>query len=415
MLKLKIPRFSLTGMIRVLYISVLTLLLMLPQFLYSMSIVQVIILAMPLIMGLVLRYKKNQKRIFTILLFLAGMFFFRYCVNTFLQLKPAMNLSIITLYTLIPALCFFALAESDVEPWERKTVVLITVIGAAVVLVNTFLVFQVMPTVARMLARGDNSEEEIQLLRQMNIGGFGFSYAIGILIPYVALWIKRSTGTKRGVFCALYAVLFLFGLKTQYTTLILLAVAFSMYVFQRGKKITIGKLLVFAAAGLGVFFLPNIFAYLGEHIQLETLACHFKDLAYSLAGGASSSSRKMLALNALKVFASAPIFGADLTDPQVNYILNHSHSNYLGILGGGGVIGTTVYIGLFLFIIREIKREIPTFRDFRVIYLMYFVLGFLNPNTSPEISISIFLLIPLIELITERNGRKNGNTAEVGN
>ena len=87
-----------------------------------------------------------------------------------------------------------------------------------------------------------------------------------------------------------------------------------------------------------------------------------------------------------------------MLDSYNAYIVNHGHSTYFPILASNGIIGLGMLFVTTFYIMRSIYLKIRTNRMNVIIFIMYVVLGFLNPTHNAfEVSVSVFLLIPLIE------------------
>jgi O-antigen ligase len=254
------------------------------------------------------------------------------------------------------------------------------------------------PTIARNLASGKVDDEYINSMRMQNVGGYGFSYAVGMFIPYIAIRIVRSTGKIRFVFIALYIALFVYALFCQYTTLLFIVIAFSTIVFIWGSKNTLTKSVLLFVSLLVLINMSGIFKFLGNHIPLASLAYHLKNLYISMSTGEETNSRLLAVKRCLGLFRQHPFFGVNMLDGYNAYIVNHGHASYFPIMASNGAIGLSLLLIMTFVIIKNIYAKINDNKMIVLIYIMYIILGFLNPTHNAfEISVVIFLLIPSIE------------------
>lgn len=392
MKKLSISKTAFSALYAIFVIAIL----LLPKYVYGLSYMQNIILSAPLFLWAFLWDQKFLKKFVIIVGILGVISAFRFCFNTGFHFGMAVNLAIVSYVAFIPYFTFESLANA--KQIEKNVVIFVAFVLFAYVMINTWKEFAVNPTVARLLARGTQDDVELQLLRDSNVGGFGFSYAVGMFAPYVALWITRTTGIKKACFILLEIILLVYCVYTQYTTLILFAVVFSALIFFLKTKNRVMVILIALFAVLALLYLEDIFYLLGSKLQLKSLSEHLMGIASFLGGGDIGSSRGELATNALKLFITDPIVGVDLTDSRNLYIVNHSHSTYTGILPSGGIVGFGLYACVLFLIVRNIITKMPSGNDILPVLLMYIILGAFNPITLADITVAVLLIIPLCEL-----------------
>ena len=379
------------------YIVAIVALLVLPMLKYNVKYILVILFTVPFVAVYMLKKRKSAIVFFGFLLTLVSFFIFNFLVNTPLNINASINMSILLYMCFIPFFIFDYLVNSD-SVWEIRLVIIGTVAIFVFVMIMTSIAFIDDPTIARSLASGRTDDEYINSMRMQNVGGFGFSYAVGMFIPYIAIRIVRSSGNIRFVFIALYIALFMYALFCQYTTLLFVAIAFSTVIFIWGSKNALTKSILLFVSLLVLINLTGIFKFLGNHIPFTSLAYHLKNLYISMSTGEETNSRLLAAKRCIGLFRRNPFFGANLLDRYNSYIVNHGHSTYFGILASNGIAGLGILLFATVSIMRSIYVKTNPNKMNIIIFIMYIVLGFLNPTHNAfEISVVVFLLIPLIE------------------
>ncbi len=409
---MKLKDLSLQNMVFTVYSIFVLSILILPRLQYTTSYVELFVLSFPLIAFACLLDFSVLKRIYPIFVYLGLMFIFRAICNTWGNLSAALNLSFV-LYLGLLGYFLFEAAQKMNNDVLLKIIIAAALLMFCIIAINTFRELAIRPGVARLLARGTQDDKIINALRMKNVGGFGFSYAVGMFIPYVASLIIRSKGLLRAAFIALLIILFVYIFNTQYTTLLLLASVFTIFVFFINIKKPSSKLIAIFLIIILLFSLKHIFLFLAENIKLTALSSRFEDIYITLSGGESDSSRWQLQADAFKLFFQNPLFGADLNDAQNLYIVNHSHSTFSGILAGGGIAAFLCYFGILYFAMNNIKRMLPSFKNIQPVFLHLLILSLLNPINSFEILLVVYLIIPAIELLFNKRMERKKHGEEV--
>ncbi|MCH5191178.1 MAG: hypothetical protein J1F23_03345 [Oscillospiraceae bacterium] len=393
---MNLRRISVKSVLLIVYSTILLALLILPHYKYSVTYMVIILASAPFVFAYAICDLHILRKIGFIFVWLAIIALLRFMWNTPFYISGAVNTSII-LYLCILAYFIFEILMMRDNRREIFWVIVITCFMLALIGFNTFREFASNPTVARLLANGTTEDEYINLLRSKNVGGFGFSYCIGMLTPYIAMRVARAKWKNKIPGILLLGLLLVFIFYTQYTTLLLLSVFFTACAFVTKSNNMIFKITFLIIFAIVLLELKDIFLYLTIHVKLENLASHFNDLYIMMTSGKSSSSRTELYGNAFALFLKNPILGADLTDASNAYIVNHAHSTFFGMLAGGGIVGTGIYYGIFFKVIKNIKSALGDIKDIFPVFIMFFVLSFLNPVSHFEINIVVFMLIPLFE------------------
>ncbi len=394
---------KINNIITALYFIFLIALLVLPVLKYSVKYLYIIAASLPFMALYCMQKRKNLSVLYLFLVSLVLFFAFGFLMNTPLDVNSSINFSVVSYLCFLPYFMFDYSVSKKNEP-EIKLIIILTLLLFAFIMVRTFIAFSVDPLVARRMAMGTNENEYVNELRSKNFGGFGFSYAVGTLIPYVAVKIMRSTGRSKFGFIVLFVMLFVYCILTQYTTLIMLAIVFSTIVFIKESKGFVTKLILTAIAVTIIISFTRIIGFLGNHIPLQELAYHFKLMYITLTTGEETTSRMYYMRRCFSLFRSHPFFGVNMLDSYNSYIVNHGHSTYIPILASHGLIGTGLYIGITVMFMKSIIAKLRSDKTLWIVFASYLVLGILNPNNSFEISVVVFLLIPLMEFYSMNKG-----------
>ncbi len=393
---MKEKTLSFEGVILCLYSIILIAIFILPYLKYNTTYKLDFFLTIPLLIYICFRYPLILKENVSILISIIFIGILSILVNYWMGIVRAINTSII-IY-----LCIFSYFICEVFNFrdnitEIRIIVLTIVVLLMIICFNTYKELELNPGVARLLAYGTIENEEINLYRFSNVGGFGFSYALGMINPYFIIIALNNKGLIKVISILFWLITYLFCIKLQYTTLIFLITFFSICItVQKIKELSIRLIIIFISF-LILIILPSVLVYLSEHIQYITLAQHFQDIGYALQGEELNSSRQQIYSNLIIMFLNNPLFGCDLSDYNNMCIINESHSTFLGYLAGYGIIITGLFIYIYYKIFNCVLKLKFINNDIKWIYIMFIVCGVLNPITAFEINVVILLLIPMME------------------
>ena len=375
------------------YVMALISLVLIPSLKYTVSYVSIVLFSAPLVI-LALVEGKIYRKVFAINMVLLGITFLcTFVFNYRGNISGVLNVVVSTYLYILPLLiCQYLIDIND-----KVLIKWISVSVCAILLYMLIVTFSALaedPKIARLLAYGTDDDPYINYYRMRNVGGFGFCYCLCMLPPYLTSIINKVRKNEKKFVIAALVILLTFSVYSQYTTFVFLSVGAIFYVILTQGKWSVKKaaVLMFLLAVL-VYFKPLMWL-LANNIKFTSLATHFYDLYYILEGEEDSTRWSIYKAN-IVLFLHNPIFGADLTEHYNNYLYTKAHSLLFGRLSGGGVVGFGCYTGFiatawyYLAKIKKMKKLIP-------VLMAYIILAFINPVT-PEISVSAFLLIPLIE------------------
>lgn len=305
----------------------------------------------------------------------------------------------------VPALWgVFALRYSTLK--QKKLFLFLFAILLLYILLNTTAALKENPMIARELAQNkQDSSSEINAFRRNNVGGFEFSYMMGIVtlcLAEVALKAKkllvRLLSAMAAFFCFSYII------QTMYTTLLVLTFIGVVVLIFFNFKSPLSKFLLIIAALVILFFIGDIFALLGEVFPSESVL-HEKFVNLSRAvsekDATITGSRPERIAASLENFVQHPVFG--------RYDLSSSpHSTVFGCLETYGIVGFGLLVFVFVKMTRTVLGGIKDIGGDRKLFytvLIYLIaLAFLNPvNYVFELTIAAFFIVPMVcEFIGEQ-------------
>lgn len=298
-----------------------------------------------------------------------------------------------TLCFFIPGLIFLSYQKKREEKPARfvsNASLILLVLG----IINTYLVLRMYPLASRILASGSI---ESNYFSKMGAGGYGYVYAIALLIPcllYIALENKRI----RILFFILTLFVIILLLKASYTIALFigfLGVVFSLLARKKWHfyLLTVLALVTFLfitndQIGRIMVYVANLF---GEGTVLSR---KFLDVSkYFLSGiiGSSSSGRLAVYLNTLDAIKQSPVFGA-----MTSGVDGAKHTSWPDLYATYGVFSM---FPIFLHILIQ-KAIYETINHrykiaYGVVLALFWFLGFFNPvHTQLVIGFTVYLLVP---------------------
>lgn len=208
-----------------------------------------------------------------------------------------------------------------------------------------------MSTIGIMRIGAENLGEE------WNANYIGINMALSSFMSFVLFKVEKKQFLK-----IFYIVtIFLFGLITILTgsrkALFLLLFTISMYILLNSTKNKFSKLIIILLSGLTTLYLvmniPFLYNVLGSRI--DSLLANFNG-----QGKVDSSTLHRLEMieYGKYLFSQKPILGYGINNFRTLYgsmtgWYTYSHNNYIDLLTGVGLVGTTIYYLGYLYIIRK--------------------------------------------------------------
>lgn len=375
-----------------LYVMVIIALLLVPSLKYDFKYAQVVMLSLPLIAIAFIEGKTFRKALLINVILLFVTFMSYYVINVRGNLGQAQGLLVtMYLFTLPYLICQYLIDIKDTV--LMKWICIATCGILAYIMIVTFREYAYDPTISRKLASSVIDPYIISQIKK-NIGGFGFCYCLGMFAPYLTSVIGRVKGKQKFVAMASLLFILVFSVFSQYTTLILLSVISIFYVILTQGKMSVKKVITLVLFIVITLSFRKILLFLANNVGLSTLSNHFYSLYYIL-GGEEDFGRWSLYKANFILFLQNPIFGADLTVHYNEYLVDHAHSTAFSRMSGGGIIGFGGFVGFIASAWYYLTKK-SSMRYLIPVFVVYILLSILNPVT-PEISITAFLIIPLIE------------------
>lgn len=397
-------QINIKNIIIAVYYFAMVCLLVLPNYLYNVKQIREVLFSLPVILLGLFFCRKGFRNTVMIAVSLSLIFVFSFIVNSRFQSTQPISFLFTTYLCFFPFFMFDYATEND-KYFVRAVIVLTSAVFIYVIL-RTMKELALNPFVARMLATGNNDDPYIKYLRNKNIGGFGFSYAVSMFIPYVSVKAATTKGKIRVLLFALLVALFIFGFYVQYTTLIILSFISCLLIFIIHSKNKIVKLALIIFGFAVLLEINPILKYLAYNLPFKSLADHFASIYMSLTEGEEATSRIKATKTCISMFLHHPFFGVDMTNSYNAYKLNHGHSTYFPMLASKGIFGTGLYAFALYQIMKSIIRKIGEYKAVLPVFITYIILGFLNPNQTSDISIAVFFIIPLIEFSLNRKKKE---------
>lgn len=271
-----------------------------------------------------------------------------------------------------------------------------------IILINTLQALAADPWIARMLAQGTStSSNQLNAYRLRNVGGFEFSYMMGI-ITLCFVWLALNA-SKRWVKIAgviLTILGFYYILQCQYTTLLLLTfLGTVLLLFRRARSWKVRILLLIGCVALIIGFVPLLY-YLSDLFAGSLLSSKFLQIAEAFTNQDVNElgRRPELIAQSLQDWLKSPIFGGYYEGGD--YQNSNAHSLVFSILGQNGVIGIGLWSWIFARSWKTVRRVMeektlsPELFDIAMVFLL--ALSFLNPiGYVFEVTIAVFLIVPL--------------------
>ena len=395
----------------VLYMIGVILVYVLPYFKYTISYE---IAALLLLISFPFLFFGGSKQRYLCILFgcsvLFGLLYF--IVKIPGDLKESINEVIRNLRFYLPAsLGFYAVKKCK---YKSKTIIL-----SCFLLTVLFVMFVTIsalfdnPMLARALAEGVTISENTAAYRLSNVGGFEFSYMIGILtLVFVYFFVKSARKGLKWISLIAAVVCFLYIVESQYTILLILTTMFSLILLLWRRSYVLLKVILMLGLILLFLNLDSFFAYLSQHLKQQMLAEKFSWLADYYSGNSNQDvlhSRPELYLDAFFDFCKSPVWGSATESSD------RAHSYVLGLLSSGGLIGLCCYLKIFLEAKKHIENCLLQLKKdttlFKYACWYCFLLSVVNPiGTSFEISIVLYFIIPVwisnMSDITKENHEK---------
>lgn len=280
---------------------------------------------------------------------------------------------------------------------QRKCVIALWAIVVAFIMFKTLNALSENMWVSRLLAEDKSlSSAKINAYRLQNVGGFEFSYMMGIVtlcLVWTALNVKKMWIKICGILLSILC--FYYIIRTMYTTLLLLTVIGIILLIFLYIKNSIVK-VVFIVTIIGLFLgLVPIWGYLSGVFGDSLLAEKFIQIQEVVAGADVNElgKRPQLIFHALKNWLHSPVWGGYGES-------SNAHSLIFTMLEQNGLIGLVswvfVYQQSWKMVTLDLKKHGINANLFHICMCYVLGLSFLNPiGYVFEVTITAFYIVPL--------------------
>lgn len=280
---------------------------------------------------------------------------------------------------------------------QRCHILIIFGIVMTFILIKTILALEIDSWVARILAQDKATDTaEVRAYRMGNVGGFEFSYMMGIVVICLTWAALRSEKVLTKILCVSGAVIgFYYIIQTMYMTLLILTSVGMLLLFLFDIKSTLVKILIVIGSVVASLSLAPFFKYLSELFSGSLLSTKFIQFYEALTGGGTDSlgSRPKLIMDAVQRWLKSPIWGGYDTSVR-------THSLVFSTLEATGLIGFFAFLWCIFWAYKSIlfelrKKNIETIL-LSIVFLYVFALAILNPiGYVFEVTIAAFFITPL--------------------
>lgn len=325
--------------------------------------------------------------------FLSALFYF---INGICGLSDMVNESIRYIRFFLPVI-WTLYALRFCSPKQQRNMLIIFGIVMTFILIKTITALENDIWIARILAQDKATDTaEIRAYRMGNVGGFEFSYMMGIVVICLTWAALRCEKVFAKILCVAGAVIgFYYIIQTMYMTLLILtSIGILLLLFLNTKKIYIKIILVICSMVLAFLLVP-LFKYLSEVFSGSLLSTKFSQFYDALTGGGVDSlgSRPGFIMEAVQRWLKSPIWGG--YDVSVR-----THSFIFSTLEAIGLIGLFAFLWCiwkaYKSITLELRKKNAETILLTIVFLYVFTLAVLNPiGYVFEVTIVAFFITPL--------------------
>ncbi len=347
------------------------------------------LVSLPLIM-----IRRQDWLLYGVMLILTTFFMF---VGTFHgQTVDSINDAVRNLRYFLPFFwAFFSLRYCNKK---QRVVILIGFLAVtALIFVNTSRALAEDPWITRLLAQDKaSSSDELNAYRLNNVGGYSFSYMMGVVTIMFGWFAVRLRRVWLRVLCVIVImVCYNYMIQTMYTTLLIMTTVSLLLLLFFHTKSNLTRVFLLLAFAVLTLFLPAISLKLSETFEGSLLSTKFMNIYQTLSGEGVDSlgSRPGLIRVAIENWLDHPLFGFPTDNP--------SHSLFFSFLETGGLftLGAWLfsYISFWCYTHRQLKRSGYDTLLFHVCMTYFSLISIFNDTRYTfEITIAAFFIVPLL-------------------
>lgn len=349
---------------------------------------------------------KNTKWLnYTALLVIASAILMLFCmISEYFTLTDSINEMIRNIRFFTPALWTMYVLQFCSKNQKKVIIVLFGVL-VCYILYKTMNALANDQWITRILAQSATTDSaEIRSYRLGNVGGFEFSYMIGIVtlcLVWAALKCKKIIVKILSILAAIFC--FYYIIQTMYTTLLLLTSLGILALLFMNIKNILGKVVLIIGFLALIFVLPTLFDYLSNLFSGSLLSTKFLQMESAITGGGAEElgSRPEYMMEAFRGWLHSPIWGG------YSYTLK-VHSFLVGLLESHGIIGIALWFALYKstykMISSNLKQQGVSTELFNIVAWFILLLSFFNPiGYCFELTIAGFFITPIWIMIVNNS------------
>lgn len=324
------------------------------------------------------------------------LYVFIYFVNGIGGITDSINEIIRSLRFFMPVL-WALYALNFCTPKQRRCILIVFFIIAAFILIKTIIALEKDVWISRILAQDKTSDtSEIRAYRMGNVGGFEFSYMMGVVTICLA-WaaLKCKNIWAKILLIAGTVLCFYYIIQTMYMTLLILASIGTILLFIFNTKNALVKVLLIFGSIVIAFSLPAICKYLSGVFTDSLLSTKFMQFYTAMTGGGTDSlgSRPELMSEAFNRWIKSPIWGG-------GHVSARTHSFFFSALESTGLLGILMLIlcfrSTYKIILSELKSKQTETLLFTIVFMYVVALAVFNPvGYVFEVTIAAFFITPV--------------------
>lgn len=240
------------------------------------------------------------------------------------------------------------------------------------------------------------------------VGDFQFVYALAILSGPFFTFIRRRKENKEnyGTYLIVFSLSCLCIILCNLVTSVVIMVASIALSYYLASNKSFMKMLLVILAGI-IVLLKNFWANLLRKIASKGILYWSTSnkliaIANLISGSGENldtlSSRVRLTNISLNSFKEHMLFGIDFSNHQSGVV--GCHAQWADDLARFGIIGNIFIWGNYLFVVKYVLKNCKCEQikiSLITVFILFFVLGFLNPALSGTILMCIFVIIPSME------------------
>lgn len=319
-------------------------------------------------------------------------------------------------FYLIVMMCFTIYYKQEQFKQERKVIWFVYLMEITVIALVTAITCIRDPYVARVIAggMGDNVSSTNGLL----VAKFDNVYAFALLVVFLLAIYSKMIYKK--ICIVILAVLAICLYFVNFATALFITILFIALMFILKKPSKVAIVSVIAVAFILIFrtLIADLMVFLAYNLNLtDFLSGKLLDIAavltkQDIAHDNTLVMRLGYSADALKIFSRHPIIGIyGFTSYLDERVLLRDHNVWFDMLAYFGIVRIIPFLG---FLGAWYKNNKAIFSKFKAspiayVFILWIILGFLNPVNKQSIQVFLFVLLPLSDVLFTKDEELENN------